>query len=148
MVRAETLDADALLAAMRRGDFYASTGVTLRDVRYSPETGTIEIEIEPDADATFTTRFIGTRAGFDPHSEPVLDEQGQALDVTRRYSTDIGAVLATTAGTRAAYRLKGDELYVRATITSSRPAMNPSFDGQRKQAWTQPVGWERPSAGR
>jgi hypothetical protein len=27
-------------------------------------------------------------------------------------------------------------------VTSDQPAVNPSFEGQMKQAWTQPVGWE------
>ena len=57
-------------------------------------------------------------------------------------SGDVGAVLASARGTRAAYKLTGRELYVRATITSTRAADNPAFEGQLKQAWTQPVGWE------
>ncbi len=142
MVRSESLSAGAIIEAMRRGDFYASSGVELRDVRYSPESRVLEIEIAPDGDAAFTTQFIGTRAGFNAESEPVLDEQGQPLDVTRRYSADIGAVLATAEGPRPSYQLRGDELYVRATVTSNRPPENPSYEGQRKQAWTQPVGWE------
>ncbi len=143
MVRARELSPAALIEAMRRGDFYASSGVTLREVRYSPETKKIEIEIAPDGDATFTTEFIGTRSGFDARSEPARGENGEPRDdITRRYSSDVGAVLARVEGLRAGYTLTGDELYVRATITSSAPAGNPSFDGQRKQAWTQPVGWE------
>ena len=37
--------------------------------------------------------------------------------------------------------MKGNELYVRAVVTSSLDAVDPSFKGQKKQAWTQPVGW-------
>ncbi len=71
------------------------------------------------------------------------DETGAALETTRRYSADVGAVFKVVRGASVSFTLTGKELYVRATITSDRPAENPSFDGQLKQAWTQPVGWER-----
>jgi hypothetical protein len=86
---------------------------------YDPEARMLEVEIEPDGDAAFTTQFIGTLDG----------------------SVDVGVVLATAHGRRPKYRLTGRELYVRAVITSSRPPPNPSFEGQTAQAWTQPVGW-------
>jgi hypothetical protein len=63
--------------------------------------------------------------------------------VTQRYSDDVGKVLATVEGARAYYVLTGEELYVRAVVTSDQPPENPSFPGQKAQAWTQPVGWER-----
>ena len=50
--------------------------------------------------------------------------------------------MATVEGTDPHYRLNGNELYVRAVVTSSEPPENPSFPDQRAQAWTQPVGWE------
>jgi hypothetical protein len=46
------------------------------------------------------------------------------------------------SGTSPSYQLKGDELYVRAVVTSSKPHPDPSFKDQREQAWTQPVGWQ------
>ena len=45
------------------------------------------------------------------------------------------------------YRLKGDELYVRAVVTSTELPDNPVFENQKQQAWTQPVGWEERLAG-
>ncbi len=42
----------------------------------------------------------------------------------------------------ACYQFKGDELYVRAVVTSSQAAKDPSFENQKKQAWAQPVGWK------
>jgi hypothetical protein len=47
------------------------------------------------------------------------------------------------AGTKAEYQLTGDELYVRAVVTSSLAPENPSFENQKAQAWTQPVGWQK-----
>jgi hypothetical protein len=141
MVRSGRLDAESLIAAMVQGDFYASSGVTLGDVRF--EDGTITITIEPDGDAQFTTRFVGTPRNYDDSNEPVLNTDGSALSVTRRYSPDVGKTFAEATGTTARYKLTGDELYVRAIITSNKPAANPSYKGQMRQAWTQPVGWEK-----
>jgi hypothetical protein len=64
------------------------------------------------------------------------------LDIAQRYSDDVGCVPATVEGTTPRYALTGEELHVRAVVTSTEPPENPSFPGQRRQAWTQPVGWE------
>jgi hypothetical protein len=143
MVRAARLDADVLIKAIKAGDFYASSGVSLRDVRFDKPTGELSLEIEPVEGATFTTQFIGTRVGYDAASEPVLDDQGQPRRVTRKYSSEIGEVVSTVEGPTPSYRLAGDELYVRAVVTSTLPHRDPSFNGQLQQAWTQPVGWQK-----
>ena len=57
----------------------------------------------------------------------------------RRYSRDIGTVLAEVTGNNPAYVLKGDEIYVRAKIISSKPKENGSVAGEFETAWTQPV---------
>lgn len=144
MVRAPRLEAGALVEAMQAGDFYASTGVSLRDVRF--DRGTLVVEIEPAGDATFETRIVGTLRDHDARSELVRDAAGNPVRTTRRYSSDIGQTLATVRGTVARYRMTGEELYVRAVITSSRDHPDPSFTGQKQQAWTQPVGWRRRTA--
>jgi hypothetical protein len=144
MVRAAELTPEALIGAMRAGDFYASSGVTLRKLAYDRDAGVLELEIEPDGDAEFTIEFIGTRESYDRTSKPVLDDEGNPRsDITRQYSPDVGTVLKTVTGLKGRYQLRGDELFVRATITSDQPAKDPSYPGQRQKAWTQPVGWER-----
>jgi hypothetical protein len=148
MVRAAALTPAALIGAMRAGDFYASSGVTLRTLAYDAEAGVLELEVEPDGDAAFTIDFIGTRESYDRTSEPVRDKEGNPRDdITRQYSPDVGAVLKSVAGRKARYKLRGDELFVRATITSDQAAENPSYKGQLQKAWTQPVGWERHVSG-
>jgi hypothetical protein len=137
MVRAKELTPEALIAAMEAGEFYASSGVTLRDVRYDAGTGTLRLDVQPDGDAKFTTRFVGTRkaAAQGGGSNAAVDP------------AHVHVTFATVEGATPTYRLTGDELYVRAVVTSDRPAENPSLAGQKKQAWTQPVGWERYVAG-
>jgi hypothetical protein len=143
MVRSRFLTPESVIKGIEAGDFYASSGVTLKDVRYSSESKSLEVQIEPQGDARYTTRFIGTLKGYDPTRKPVNDKEGKPLPVTQRYSEDVGKVLATVEGITATYRLTGEELYVRAVVTSDRAPENPSFPDQKAQAWTQPKGWER-----
>ena len=92
MVRASALDEDSIVNALRAGEFYASTGVTLEQVDQRPEG--IGLRILQDGDATYTTTFVG-------HG---------------------GVKLKEVFGTEAAYRARGDERYFRATVTSSSGA--------------------------
>jgi hypothetical protein len=131
------LKAEDLIAAMEAGDFYASSGVTLKDVQR--EKDRIALQIEPEPGVTYTTEFIGTRRGYDPKSEPVLGEYDKPPRVTRRYSSEIGAVLAKSDSLSPAYTLKGDEIYVRARVTSSKVKANPAEPGEFEQAWVQPI---------
>jgi hypothetical protein len=137
VVRAARLTPESIVHAMEAGDFYASTGVRLKDVRR--EKHRLTVEIEPEAGVTYTTQFIGTRRDFDRRTEPVTGPDGQHLPVTRRYSADVGAVLAEAAGPTASYALKGDELYVRAKVISSKPRENPCPEGGPQTAWVQPL---------
>jgi hypothetical protein len=57
MVRAERRETGAILDAMERGDFYASSGVTLEEVTAGP--GAVEVRIREEAGKTYVTRFIG-----------------------------------------------------------------------------------------
>lgn len=132
------LTPEAIIAALEAGRFYSSNGVTLE--RIEAGKNRLAVTIKPEAGVTYKTEFIGTKKGFDAKSEPVVDKDGKPLaDVTRKYSADIGAVLKTVTGTSAEYQFAGDELYVRARITSSKPHPNPSEPGDFEQAWVQPV---------
>ncbi len=137
MVRAGKLTANGMVEAIEAGEFYASSGVVLDDVKVNG--GKISIRIAAEPGVAYTTRFIGTKKGFDRVSKPVLDKEGEEQRVTRRYSDEIGAVLKEVEGTQAEYRLTGDELYVRAVIESSKKKENPYRAGELETAWTQPV---------
>ncbi len=114
VVRAEALTPDAITRALLAGDFYASTGVRLDDVRAGPRS--LALSISPEPDVTFTTRFVGTREGG-----------------------EVGAVLAEVGGLEPSYAFTGDELYVRAVVTSSRAHPNGYLVGEPERAWVQPV---------
>lgn len=137
VVRAPYLTPEHLIRAMEAGDFYASNGVRLKNVRRGD--GELAVEIESEKGVTYKTQFIGTRKGFDRTSEPVRDENGAELRATRRYSKDIGAVLAEVKGPKASYKLRGDEIYVRAKVISSKPKADPCEEGEFEVAWTQPL---------
>ena len=125
MVRADSLNADRLVEAMRDGDFYSSSGITLEALERNQEKGTLSFRIKGEDNEKYTTRIIGTRRG--QHSDPAK----------------VGEVLATFTGTKVSYSLKDNELYFRAAITSDKAHPLPSFTGQKKAAWIQPV-WAQP----
>lgn len=148
MVRATRLTPESIIKALKAGDCYASSGVTLRDVRYDEATRTLRVEVEPEEGAEYVVDFIGTLRGVDTTASPLEPqaEGAKPVDLSRhrRYSDRIGETLASVPGTVAEYTLTGRELYVRAVITSSLPPVSPVWPEQRRQAWTQPVGWTLP----
>ncbi len=137
MVRATHLTPESIIRAMEAGDFYASSGVTLAEVTRAGRTLALEIQAEPGV--TYTTQFIGTRRGYDPASQLLESGPDSKTLPHRRYSKDVGAVLAEVKGPSAAYTLKGDEIYVRAKIISSKEKPNASAAGEVECAWTQPL---------
>lgn len=141
MVRSRYLTPESLIRAVKAGDFYASSGVTLSDVRYDADSKTIEIEIQPEDGVAYSTAFIGTPIEHDLSSTPVTGKDGTPIHATGRYKDEIGKTFATVEGANPRYTLTGEELYVRAVVTSSKPHPRPTFKGQAEQAWTQPVGW-------
>lgn len=59
MVKADALEAAKIADALKSGDFYASTGVTLENVEHSA-TG-LTLSIAPAGDHKYTTYFIGAQ---------------------------------------------------------------------------------------
>ena len=64
---------------------------------------------------------------------------GTVAPVTRYYSGDIGTVLAEVPGLQPHYTFRGDEIYVRAKVISSKAKRNPYAAGELEVAWIQPV---------
>jgi predicted metal-dependent phosphoesterase TrpH len=137
MVRAPYLTAEAMVRGMEAGDYYCSTGVTLKDVRRAGKE--LALVIQPQKDVKYKTQFIATMKDAKLTSEPRLDEDGKVLDVTRNYHADVGKVVAETESLEPSYRLTGKELYVRAKVISTKLHPNPYEKGDVEVAWTQPL---------
>lgn len=135
MVRAEKLEADALVNAIKAGDFYCSTGVILKELEYDPATKTLRVAVDAKPDTNYTIEFIGTRRG-------ASTERSEGLP---RYSDAVGQVFRRIEGNSGKYTLTEDDLYVRAVIRNDRMMERPVSKNYPKleQAWTQPVGWEK-----
>jgi hypothetical protein len=89
VVRAARLTADAVLAALASGDFYASTGVELADIQATDQR--LTVTVKEQSFAKYTIRFIG---------------QG-------------GRLLKEAVASPAQYDITGGEGYVRAKILDS-----------------------------
>lgn len=135
MVRARYLTPEHIVLAMERGDFYASTGVVLDDVTFKGNTLDVRIASRPGV--SYTTQFIGTLKDQADMSPDAGGDSGAGSRV--RYSEDIGRVLDEQTGTRASYRLTGDEVYVRARVISTAPHPNAIKGSEFEVAWVQPV---------
>ena len=131
MVRAESLTPESIIMAMERGDFYASSGVAVDDIRLAK--GKYSFRIQPEKGVTYTTWFIGTRKNFKSSN-----------DLAKRNSlkpseAGIGEILGQSQLLEPSYTFDGDELYVRAEIMSSKKMTNPYVAGEQERAWLQPV---------
>lgn len=114
MVRAESLDPAALYKAMNAGDFYASTGLELSDFKVSEKA--IKIHIAAEKDVAYQTEFIALIKG-----------------------SNTTTIVSTQEGTKPKYKFTGEELFVRARISSSKQKENPYKKGDFEVAWLQPV---------
>lgn len=138
MVRARYLTPEHLIRALKAADFYASSGVVLDDVNYDAETKTLGLVIPAVAGVTFTTEFVATLKAQTHESVPIAEQGGEELPQLPA-AEDIGKVVATSTSLRPTYTFTGNEVYVRARVTSSAAHVDPSLPDQRQQAWTQPV---------
>jgi len=140
-VRAETLEANALFTAMKKGDFYSSTGVEMKEIRFDTATGTLHVEVQPEEGVAYSIRFVGTKKDFDTSTRTFEDPQvgNKPARTGTIYSGDIGITFQTVAGISASYQMAPDDLYVRAVITSSKkPRYRASNEPITMTALTQP----------
>lgn len=114
MVKAKALDPAALIEALERGDFYASTGTSLKDITFKKHK--LQVAVAPEAGVSYTIQFWGAGSGDDK-----------------------GRLLKEVKGQKATYKLKRGLLYARAKIISSKLQDNPFAEGDKETAWTQPV---------
>ena len=94
MVRAAKLEPETLISAIKAGDFYASSGVTLRDVRYDAEQETLASSISNPKTASNTPRNSSAPSSVTIPS-PSHASTAKANRSARRANTptDVGQVL-------------------------------------------------------
>jgi hypothetical protein len=114
MVHADSLRPSSLIAAMEEGEFYATTGVTLEEVKF--ENNALSISVQPEGTVKYTIEFIGVAQG---------EEESK--------------VLQSFSGTTASFGVSNNYLFVRARITSDKKKTNPFQEGEFEMAWSQPV---------
>ncbi|GGW24706.1 histidinol-phosphatase [Arenibacter certesii] len=114
MVQTDTLSAHSLIHAMEKGDFYASTGVSLTSLERTPESIVVAVETEPGV--KYTISFIGCLKG----------------------ETETKELLSVDAS-QAQYKFPKDLLFVRCKITSNKQQENPIENMKYEVAWTQPI---------
>ena len=98
MVRASALQPDKILTSINSGDFYASSGVTLKQVDFDERAGTLQIEVEPEGSDEYTIEFVGTPKDYNRTSEVRRDANDNEVRATRIYSPDIGKVFKRVTG--------------------------------------------------
>jgi hypothetical protein len=122
----------------------------LEEVAFDKPTGKLSLRIRSKGGESFVTQFIGTRKGVNLKGKPRLNKEGRVVETTLDYRTasgpQIGEVFSEVKGDNPTYTLGGDELYVRAIITSSTTSQVTSSEFPFQRAWTQPVGWRVPVA--
>ncbi|WP_034044498.1 PHP domain-containing protein [Wocania ichthyoenteri] len=113
MVQADSLNPKSIIDAMEVGQFYASTGVELKDLTF--ENNTLSVQVKEYKNTTYKISFIGC-------------EKGQAEPEE----------FASFESSKASFKLTNNMLYVRCKITSSKLHENPIEDLLFENAWTQP----------
>lgn len=131
MVKAKALSPESIIAAMEKGDFYSSSGVSIISIQTTENS--FSFKIRPEEGVTYTTWFIGTRKNF--KSSQDVDKRNSL----KPSAAGIGEILSQTTSLDPSYIFQGNELYVRAHVVSSKKKANPYSAGEQEQAWLQPV---------
>ena len=113
MVNSKKLETSSLIEAMEKGDFYASTGITIK--KYVVTKNQIRVEVEPEQGVHYEILFLGYKDG------------GEAVEILERIED-----------TKGSYTFQDNDLFVRVKITSDVLKESPPNTQETKQAWTQP----------
>lgn len=93
MVNSKKLETSSLIEAMEKGDFYASTGITIK--KYVVTKNQIRVEVEPEQGVHYEILFLGYKDG------------GEAVEILERIED-----------TKGSYTFQDNDLFVRVKITS------------------------------
>jgi hypothetical protein len=114
MVQADSLAPEALIASMEKGNFYASTGVTLS--KLSIDNRRLSVVVDQQPEVSYEIVFVGCKKGENEIRE-----------------------LSKVSGKEASIKLTSDLLFVRAKIISDKTHPNQVENINYEMAWTQPI---------
>lgn len=114
MVNTKNLEAGALIEAMEKGNFYASSGVYLKKLHSTNKA--IYIEVESEEQTSYEIEFLGYQKDKD------------ALQLLKKVN-----------GTTAEYTFGKADVFVRAKITATNSLEKEPLLAGSMQAWTQPI---------
>lgn len=114
MVNSKRLDAASIIEAMEAGDFYSSSGVSLKRIKTTDKKLSIEVDSKPNVD--YEIIFMVYQQGNENMKE-----------------------LKRVKGTNAEYIFEKKDRIVRAKVNSNVLKENPYLLGEHEQAWTQPI---------
>ena len=125
MVHSSKLEADEIVKAMMRGDFYSSSGVFLKTNDRHSDAYIIEIDEKKTEEELSQDYIRGNQIEkrMEGYKIEFIGQNGETLKVIK-----------TTKGN---YRIKKSDVYVRAKITYTR--MNQDGSYEEFYAWGQPV---------
>ena len=151
-VLAAELTVAGIVDAFHRGDFYASTGLNLANVRFDRSSRTLTVEVDPSFGDDCRIEFIGSKEGVDTSVQEIVEweikgEPNKWLKsrhfsmrrTVERYSDDIGRIFKTVNGRTASYTMQPNDLYVRAKVVSPHNASSANREPNFPIAWTQPI---------
>jgi hypothetical protein len=114
MVNSKRLEAASIIEAMEAGDFYSSSGVSLKKINTTDRK--LSIEVDSKLNVVYEIIFMVYQEGSENMKE-----------------------LKRVKGTNAEYIFKKKDLIVRAKVNSNVLKENPYLPGELEQAWTQPI---------
>lgn len=114
MVRADSLKASSIIEAMEKGDFYASTGVVLKDLEISNDR--LKIEIDPETGVNYEIQLIG----------------GVATSKTSQ-------IIEKVNGVKMTFTFPEGYGFVRVKVISDKTNQNFFDETEFEKTWTQPI---------
>jgi hypothetical protein len=124
MVRSRELTAEAITHAMEDGDFYATSGIILEELKANPQRYLVKV------DTAQTMKELSSPYVVGRHFEEATE--GYFIEFIGRD----GRVLKTVAGIKANYKARKDDGYIRGKVTFARKTEK---GYEAFYAWTQPV---------
>jgi hypothetical protein len=149
-VAAKTLTAESIVTAMHKGNFYATSGLELSQVRFDPDSNTLKVSVKSEPGRRYRIMFIGSKRGAELNERGRVRWRVSATPAHLRcrfnpersvpyYSPAIGVTLKTCDSASASYTMRDDDLYVRAKIITDLGVLPENQTQMNPVAWTQPV---------